>query len=85
MAQIKKIEEIPEEIRRNRGKPGREKSPETQAFAALEVGGMLQIDEPDATEMMRIRKRLETYARKNKDRVWRVSQRRGILYVERVK
>ena len=85
MSQIRKIEEIPEEIRRSMGTPGRVRSPETQAFAALEVGGMLQIDEPDETELTRIRKRLESYARKNKERVWRVSQRHGTLYIERVK
>lgn len=88
MAQIQKIDKMPDEIRECVGMRGKERSAEIKAVANMQVGDVLRMDfagDAKATETKR--NCVESWRRRNRKNglEYIIRQRKGVLYVERVK
>lgn len=88
MAQIQKLDKIPDEIRERVGARGKERSAEIKAVANMQVGDVLRIDfKGDEKAQINARKCVESWRRRNRKNglEYIICQRKGVLYVERVK
>lgn len=88
MAQIQKIDKMPDEILECAGARGKERSAEIKAVANMQVGDVLRMDfAGDAKTAGIKRKCVESWRRRNRKNglEYIIRQRKGVLYIERVK
>lgn len=88
MAQIQKIDKMPDEIRERAGMRGKERSAEIKAIANMQVGDVLRMDFAGDEKTVEIkRKCVESWRRRNRKNglEYIICQRKCVLYVERVK
>lgn len=88
MAQIQKIDKMPDEILECAGMKGKERSAEIKAVANMQVGDVLRMDfAGDAKAAGTKRKCVESWRRRNRKNglEYIIRQRKGVLYIERVK
>ena len=88
MAQIQKIDKIPDEVRERIGVVGRKRSAELKAVANMQVGDVLRMDfKGDEKAKINIRKCVEGWRRRNRENGldYIICQKKDVLYIERVK
>ncbi len=88
MAQIQKIDKIPDEVREHVGSTGRARSAEIKAVANMQVGDVLRMDfKGDEKAKINTRKCLEGWRRRNRKNGldYIICQKKDVLYIERVK
>lgn len=88
MAQIQKIDKMPDEVREHAGVLGKTRTAEIKAVANMQVGDVLRMDfQGDEKARIKIRKCVESWRRRN----WKngmdyiICQKKDVLYIERVK
>lgn len=88
MAQIQKIDKMPDAIRECAGTRGKERSAEIKAVANMQVGDVLRMDFAGDAKTAEIkRKCVESWRCRNRKNglEYIICQRKSVLYVERVK
>ena len=88
MAQIQKIDKMPDEVREHAGVIGKERSAEIKAVANMQVGDVLRMDfKGDEKARTKIRKCVESWRRRNRENGldYIICQKKDVLYIERVK
>lgn len=88
MAQIQKIDKMPDEILECARARGKERTAEIKAVANMQVGDVLRMDfKGDEKAQINTRKCVESWRRRNRKNGldYIICQRKGVLYVERVK
>ena len=88
MAQIQKIDKMPDEVRGHAGVIGRERSAEIKAVANMQVGDVLRMAfNGDEKARIKTRKCLEGWRRRNRKNGldYIICQQKDVLYIERVK
>lgn len=88
MAQIQKIDKMPDEVREHAGVLGKARTAEIKAVANMQVGDVLRMDfKGDEKARINIRKCVESWRRRNRKNGldYIICQKKDVLYVERVK